>query len=92
LFEEDSVLAYLYGYFDESGKHSEHRVVSFGGFVDGFVKWRAFTEKWVQLLRDHQLSDFHAAKLLRHSQPFGNLPKAPPTNAQHRSRPSFAKS
>lgn len=74
-FEEESVMAHLYGYFDESGKHADSRVVSFGGFIDGFDKWRAFTGRWVQLLREHQISEFRAAKALRHSQPFGNFPK-----------------
>src|SRR6266404_9099715 len=74
-FEDGTVLAHLYGFFDESGKYGDCSTVSVAGFVDGFVKWQAFTTKWTHLLREHQIPDFKAIKILQHSQPFGNRPK-----------------
>jgi len=69
-------MAHLYAYFDESGKHKEHPIVTIGGLLDGMVRWRAFTEKWVQLLRDHQVPDFHPVKvLLSHAMACSHFPR-----------------
>jgi hypothetical protein len=74
-FEDSAVMAHLFAHFDESGKYKDCSIVSFAGLVDGWVRWRAFGEKWTQLLREYQVRDFRAVEALQHSQPFGNRPK-----------------
>jgi hypothetical protein len=78
VFDEDSILAHLYAYFDESGKQEDHPVVVFSGFVDGFEAWRTFGNEWLRLLRHYRLTEFHAAKALRHSQPYGAMKRGEP--------------
>jgi len=66
-------VAHLYAYFDESGKQSDHAVITMCGFVDGFERWRTFQDKWMRLLRETQLGEFHAAKAIRHSHSYGRM-------------------
>jgi Protein of unknown function (DUF3800) len=73
--EEACALAYLFAFFDESGKYKDHPIVSFSGLVEGADRWQLFTDKWVQLLRAYEIPRIHAVKALRHSQPFGNMKK-----------------
>ncbi|MGB9336510.1 MAG: DUF3800 domain-containing protein [Candidatus Acidiferrales bacterium] len=68
-------MAYLYAYFDESGKYKEHPIVAFTGLVDGFQNWRDFGDKWAALLRRDGITNFHAVKALRCSEPLGNFGK-----------------
>jgi Protein of unknown function (DUF3800) len=73
--QERSVLAYLYAYCDESGKYKEHPIVTFSGLVDGMERWRAFTNRWVALLRLYEIPTLHAVRALRYSQPLGKFGK-----------------
>lgn len=82
-WEEDKVLAYLYGYCDESGKEHDHSIIVFSCLVDGFERWRRFGEVWAALLRGFQLTEFHASRAMRYSQQYGTMQ---PETAQDRAR------
>jgi hypothetical protein len=71
-------MAYLYAYCDESGKYKEQSIVSYSAIVDSMEPWIAFSNKWVQLLRLHEIPALHAVNALRHSRPFGKFPKCTP--------------
>lgn len=81
--ERTAILASLYAYFDESGTAQEHEIVSFSGLVDNFKNWLAFGDEWARLLREYNLSEFHARPALRHSQPYGTMK---PGTAEERSK------
>lgn len=57
---EYNLMAFLHGYFDESGKHASAKVVSFCGFVD--LDWIPFHKEWTRLLRAYKLSGLHISK------------------------------
>jgi hypothetical protein len=52
-------MAFFHGYFDESGKHQEHKVVSFCGFLD--ADWTAFENEWEYLLRKNKIPALHVS-------------------------------
>jgi hypothetical protein len=76
-------MAHLYAYCDESGKQEEHPVVVFNGVVDAFEPWRKFGDDWARLLREYELTAFHANEAVRHSQPYGTMR---PGTAEQRSK------
>ena len=53
-------MAFLTGYFDESGKREQNSVVSFCGLVNS--DWGEFDREWNSLLRRKGLSALHIAK------------------------------
>lgn len=69
-------MAHLFGYFDESGKHTQQRIISLSGLVGDYRRWVSMAEAWIQLLRDIELPHLHAADALRISFPFGSTGKA----------------
>lgn len=77
-FEQERLVAHLYGYCDESGKQEQHPVVVFNGLVDAFEPLYSFAQKWTQLLTDHELTGFHTVEALRHSQPYGIMQPGTP--------------
>lgn len=60
LQEQLPLMAYLRGYFDESGKALKHKVVCFGGFVN--EDWGPFNHKWRSLLRKYKHPHLHLSK------------------------------
>lgn len=76
-------MAHLFAYFDESGKRGEHPIVAFSGFVDGFNQWRVLQEKWLHLLVENGIEEFHASKAIRYSQPYGKMARG---NAETRTK------
>jgi hypothetical protein len=56
-------IAVLEAYFDESGIHDGSRVFALGGIVARLeqIKWLA--DAWGQMLRKHQISEFHSTDL-----------------------------
>lgn len=54
------LMAFLKGYFDESGKHQRSDVVSFCGFVES--DWEPFQNEWNYLLRRNKISSLHIGK------------------------------
>jgi hypothetical protein len=55
-------LAALFGFFDESGKHHEHDIVVFSGFLATWNAWEVLNEEWMRLLRVHNLDAIHFAE------------------------------
>jgi hypothetical protein len=53
-------MAFLHGYFDESGKYAKDSVVSFCGFVDS--GWDEFVYEWQSLLRRRKLPALHLSQ------------------------------
>jgi hypothetical protein len=53
-------MACLDGYFDESGKYQDSRVVSFVGFVQ--ESWEPFNREWRKRLRRYRLPSLHLSK------------------------------
>lgn len=66
-------MAHLYAHFDESGKYSDHKVITLCGLVDGFKHWIGFQDEWMRLLRDTDLVEFHTARAVRYSRPYGKM-------------------
>jgi hypothetical protein len=58
----------LYGYFDESGKKSDHPVVTFAGVCVSQLKLQAFDDEWASLLRQYGLRSLHMARASRLSE------------------------
>jgi hypothetical protein len=52
-------MAVLYGYFDESGKAHQHKVVVFSGFVTTYDWWESLGDEWKRLLRQYNLPALH---------------------------------
>jgi hypothetical protein len=55
-------MAILYAYFDESGKQSDHPVVSFTGVCATESKIPAFNDAWKALLRQYGITSLHMMK------------------------------
>jgi len=53
-------MAFLRGYFDESGKHEKHKAVSFAGLV--CEDWHPFLNEWAYLQRRYKISNLHISK------------------------------
>jgi len=75
---ECNFVARLYAYFDESGKHGDHPIVAFSGFIDGMQGWQDFQRTWDKLLRENQIPEFHTSKAIRYSRPFGIMKPGKP--------------
>lgn len=69
-------MPHLYGHFDESGTYENHPIVSLSGLIGGFVRWQAFTEAWMRLLRQYELPALHAATALQPLNALGKMGKA----------------
>jgi len=52
----------VYGYFDESGKFQDHRVISFCGLADDEDQWDRLNEEWVHLLRSNGIASLHMSE------------------------------
>lgn len=65
-------MAILYGYFDESGKHQDHPVVTFSGVCAIESKIPAFNDAWGVLLRHYGIKALHMAKAGRLKEKVGD--------------------
>ena len=65
-------MAILYGYFDESGKQSDHPVVTFAGVICRQTKLQAFDDAWNSLLRQYGIRSLHMARASRLSEKHGD--------------------
>jgi len=57
---QESVMAFLIGYLDESGTHSASRVVSISGLVSDSIAWSRIEKPWKENLATTGVSWFHA--------------------------------
>lgn len=57
--EREPFLAIFYAYFDESGKHLDHPVVTFAGVCAGQRKLDTFDDAWSSLLRRYGIETLH---------------------------------
>ena len=57
--KRSSIVAILQCYFDESGKHKDHPVVTFSGVCISESKIQQFDESWKALLREYELPWLH---------------------------------
>jgi len=53
-------MAFFTGFFDESGKHQSHKVVSFCGLLE--PNWGPLEDEWAHLLRKYRLGALHLSK------------------------------
>jgi hypothetical protein len=60
--KESRIMAFLSGYFDESGKHAQQKVVSFCGFLSSAPAWEKFRSEWEWLLRKYRKPYLHLSK------------------------------
>jgi hypothetical protein len=58
----NDLMAFLHGYFDESGKYEQNRIVSFCGFATSPPLWDLFEPEWEYLLRRYNISSLHLSK------------------------------
>jgi hypothetical protein len=58
-------LVFLHAYFDESGKESDHPVVTFSGVCALQPKLQKFEDAWSGLLLDYKLESLHMARASR---------------------------
>ncbi len=63
--QREPLMAMLYGYFDESGKQSDHPVVTFAGVCVPQLELKTFDDAWNGLLRQYGLRSLHMAKASR---------------------------
>jgi hypothetical protein len=70
--ERSPFMAILYGYFDESGKQSDHPVVSFTGVCAVESKIPAFNDAWNVLLRQYGIRSLHMMKAARLKEKVGD--------------------
>jgi hypothetical protein len=66
-------MAVVHGYFDESGKYSDHPVVALAGLCGSDSKIQSFDEEWRALLRHAGLTSLHMVKVLKHKQFSANI-------------------
>lgn len=59
------IMAILHCYFDESGKHRDHPVVTFSGVCISELKMQQFDESWNTLLRQYGLPWLHMKEVSR---------------------------
>jgi len=52
-------MAFLAGYFDESGTHDDSSIVVVAGVVSSTQQWLKFDRKWRNALDAENLSTFH---------------------------------
>jgi hypothetical protein len=67
-------MAIFHAYFDESGKHKDHPVVTFAGVCAPQSKIPQFDDAWRGILRHYGLPSLHMLKLSRLSQKVGKIP------------------
>jgi uncharacterized protein DUF3800 len=58
-------MAIIHAFFDESGKHKDHPVVTFCGVCAPQSKLQQFDDAWNGLLRHYGLSSLHMAQDLQ---------------------------
>lgn len=58
-------MAMIHAYFDESGKHKDHPVVSLGGVCISQSNLDQFDEAWKMLLRQYGLHALHMKKVMK---------------------------
>src|SRR5947207_2860364 len=63
------LMTFLTGYFDESGKFKDHKVVSFAGFVGDVRGWEMLHMEWMRLLAKNGLKVMKACKAIRYQSP-----------------------
>lgn len=68
-------MAFLYAYFDESGKKGDHPVVTFTGVCISQARLQGFDDAWNALLHQYGLQSLHMAKASRLNE--HNGPKMP---------------
>ena len=56
-------MAFLAGYFDESGTHAGSQIVVVGGLVSLTEQWLEFEKEWTSTLKKHNISVFHRTDL-----------------------------
>jgi hypothetical protein len=63
---DESLMAFLHGFFDESGTFNDPqcKVVCFSGWVGRGHHWQEFSELWDALLRSERIDVFHATDAL----------------------------
>lgn len=66
-------MAILHGFFDESGKQSDHPVVAFAGVCATQPQLERFNEEWNKLLRYYGMPSFHMNVLSRLSRKVGSI-------------------
>lgn len=77
--EREPFMGFLYAHFDESGKKSDHLVVTFCGVCGVRSRIRKFEEAWGVLLRRYGIpGGFHTIDALRYSRPYGTIPAQKP--------------
>jgi hypothetical protein len=64
-------VASIFGYFDESGKFKDHRVVSFCGVVVSFGQIGSFDKEWNAWLRQFGMPHLSMKQALRCKRPLG---------------------
>jgi hypothetical protein len=64
-------MAIFHAYFDESGKKSDHPVVTFSGVCVQQSRLAAFDAEWTLLLRQYGISSLHMARASRLSEKHG---------------------
>jgi len=73
--EREPLMAILYAYFDESGKKSDHPVVTVASVCATQARLQQFDDAWNVLLRHYGLASLHMARASRLSEKCG--PKMP---------------
>src|SRR5712671_6978848 len=58
-------MAIIHAFFDESGKHHQHKVVALAGLVASPLKLQVFDDAWRTLLRQYGLSALHMVKAMK---------------------------
>jgi hypothetical protein len=75
-------MAIFHAYFDESGKKSDHPVVTFSAICLPQSKLQAFDDAWKALLRTYQIPALHMALASRLSRKYGPLMPANQTETE----------
>ena len=76
MLPEDSFVAFIQCYVDESGKFKDHTIISFCGFAAGGDRFQEFSAHWQSLLRSNGMQSLHMKKAVRFTQPLGTRKRA----------------
>jgi hypothetical protein len=60
---DDSLIAMLEAYFDESGNDDRSNIFTVAGFIATRSQWEAFEAEWKELLADEKIERFHRVDL-----------------------------
>ena len=71
-FQEQSFMVIFKAYFDESGKHTDHPVVSFGGVCAQEHNVEAFNQAWRKVLDFYKLPSLHMKEAARYTRPLSS--------------------